>query len=131
LLAEAIFYEALPFSLTESVSFKRFIAFIAPGFIMACQQTIAGPCLEKGYKATEQAVTTKLQAALQVTLGCDGSADGCKEPITHVIAIAPDCLPFLLREVPYYVEEHTHENISAVLNEDIAALEKVWLSISM
>jgi hypothetical protein len=125
LLAEAIYYDALPFSIAESVYFKKFIDFITPGFQLSCRQTIAGSLLNSIYEETEKEVTLKLQEEQKVTLGCDGSSDGCQEPITHVIAITKTCLPLLLREVIHLDEEHSASNILTILDDDVTRLKKV------
>jgi hypothetical protein len=125
LLAAAIYHDVLPFTTPESVYFKRFIDFIAPGFQLASRQAVAGSLLDSIYAETQKEVVLKLQEEKKVTLGCDGSSDGCQEPITHVIAITKSCQPFLLREVVHRDEEHSASNILTLLDADVYSLEQV------
>ena len=125
LLGDVIFHHALPFALVESEKFAKFLAFVSPGFKFVSEETIAGPVLDKAHAKTVLQVTKKLQEQGSVTLGCDGSSDGCSDPITHVVALTRDCPPFLLREVPHLEEKHSVKNILKLLDEDVKSLEIV------
>ena len=126
MLSDAIFYDALPFSFIESERFQKFVQFIAPGFKLVTSHTTGETLLNAAYLKTKVRVDTKLQEQTSVTIGCDGSSDGSQDPITHIIAITNDCQPFLLREVPHLDEKHTAENITRLLDEDVAELKKVF-----
>jgi nucleoside diphosphate kinase len=130
LIGELIYQEALPFALVESVSFQKVIAFFAPGFRVPSRQTMSGSSLQASYATTKAEVDKKLQEQKVVTLGCDGSSDGCQDPITHIIAITGDQTTFLLREVAHLEEEHSAENITLELDKDIASLATVSTLVS-
>lgn len=101
------------------------MAFISPGFKPVSRQTLSKSLLESTYTKTLAAVTLKLQEQKAVTLGCDGSSDGCQDPITHIVAVTKGCPPFLLREVSHYTEDHSSANILITLDEDVKYLNEV------
>jgi hypothetical protein len=101
------------------------LSFVAPGFQLASRKAIGGTLLNSSYERTLSQVNKTLQAERVVTLGCDGSSDGCQDPITHVVALTRNCPPFLLREVIHLEEEHSAHNITLELDKDVAELEQV------
>lgn len=82
--------------------------------------------LDEVYQDVKQEVQKKLQEEQKVTLGCDGSSDGCQEPITHIVALTSNYPPFLVREVVHRDEEHSASNILGIIDEDVSNLKAVF-----
>eukprot|EP01127_Copromyxa_protea_P013968 TRINITY_DN381_c0_g1_i18.p1 TRINITY_DN381_c0_g1~~TRINITY_DN381_c0_g1_i18.p1 ORF type:complete len:373 (-),score=46.18 TRINITY_DN381_c0_g1_i18:722-1840(-) len=130
LLANLIYNHCLPFALVDAPEFIEFVSYLSDGqFKPTTRQTLAVPTLEKIYQNTKAEVEAKLIAEKVVTLGCDGSSDGCQDPITHIIAITSDYTPFLLQEVLHNEEAHTSDLILEEIDGVVSSLSKIGVKV--
>lgn len=64
-----------------------------------------------------------------VVLCVDGSQDGCKDPITHIMAQIPGYfVSFLLKEIKHGVEKHSSENILREVDSCVDQLKQQNIS---
>lgn len=96
LLSQCLYSSDLPFQFTESPSFQKFCASLNPDFVPPTRQSMGEGYLKKEHDRLEETILKRLKNT-QVTLVPDGSTDGCQEPITHIMALDYDNLPFLLK----------------------------------
>ena len=70
-----------------------------------------------------------MKATKRVALTIDGSEDGCRDPISNVMAILPDCSALLLKQIAHTTEVHSTENILREINTCTAELAAIGVSV--
>jgi hypothetical protein len=68
------------------------------------------------YANTKTEMIAELQKQKECTLFIDGSADGCQDPITHIVAAVANKPPFFIKEIPHLHEPHNVENTMKIVN---------------
>lgn len=128
LLSQCLYSSDLPFQFTESPSFQKFCASLNPDFVPPTRQSMGEGYLKKEHDRLEETILKRLKNT-QVTLVPDGSTDGCQEPITHIMALDYDNLPFLLKVINHGTEEHTSEHLVTHIVECIRWLEERQIGV--
>eukprot|EP01127_Copromyxa_protea_P010323 TRINITY_DN2511_c0_g1_i5.p1 TRINITY_DN2511_c0_g1~~TRINITY_DN2511_c0_g1_i5.p1 ORF type:complete len:594 (-),score=80.92 TRINITY_DN2511_c0_g1_i5:2252-4033(-) len=128
LLSQALFDHDIPWKFVESSGFKNFIAKLNPCFTPQTRHSLSEVYLDKEYQRLQDLIAQETKGDL-VTLIPDGSTDGCQEPITHIMAVGSNNIPYLHKVLIHTTEKHTTENLVDKMVECVNELEEANVGV--
>lgn len=116
--------KALPFTVGDDEDLNSLWKIMRPNYRPPSARQLSGDVLDSLYKRTEMVVWRTLVEEASVTgvvLCSDGSADGCGDPLEHVIALTPK--PLLIKINQYTTESQTAPFLFGELEKVIQQLK--------
>ena len=86
LLCYFITKEAQPLSIVEKESFRKFVEYLNPSYKMPKRWSLTNTHLPRLHSKVKEQVDKCLTQFGSCTIGLDGSSDGNKNPIEHILA---------------------------------------------
>ncbi len=119
---------SIPFALIANQYFQDFIKHSVPGYSFPCPDKISQTHVPKWTKTLERSVNAQLTAAGTTSIVIDGSKDGNKDPIEHIMAHTGKHA-FFLKEISTTTTRNTSEQVADYLQTYRNKLDELQVEV--